>query len=155
MNINESPCTSDVNSPELFQPSSNGSQCYALIVLVYLAIRSKSVFQPAITWNDVTYDLTIPLKCHDLISKALTLIFNRSVNTGIFPDKWNMLKSLPFINMVNVIVQTIIEHFPVHNSCGFRKNNLQSTVSVLFWNQFVKQLSVRISWTTFYCHFPS
>ena len=35
-------------------------------------------------------------KCSDLISESLTLIFNRSINTGIFPNEWKYGKVIPF-----------------------------------------------------------
>ena len=48
----------------------------------------------------------------DLISESLTLILNGSFfPTESSPNNGNMLKSFPFINMVNVIVQTIIDQF--------------------------------------------
>ena len=31
----------------------------------------------------------------DLISEYLTLIFNRSINAGIFPDEWKYAKVIP------------------------------------------------------------
>ena len=34
-------------------------------------------------------------ECPDLISESLTLIFNRSINTGIFPDEWKYAKVIP------------------------------------------------------------
>ena len=34
-------------------------------------------------------------ECPDLISEYLTLIFNRSINTGIFPDEWKYAKVIP------------------------------------------------------------
>ena len=35
------------------------------------------------------------LECPDLISESLTLTFNRSINTGIFPDEWKYAKAIP------------------------------------------------------------
>ena len=51
-------------------------------------------------------------ECPDLISESLTLIFNRSINTGIFPDEWKCAKVILIHKLVNVIVQTIIDQFP-------------------------------------------
>ena len=34
-------------------------------------------------------------ECPDLISESLTPIFNRSINTGIFPDEWKYAKVIP------------------------------------------------------------
>ena len=34
-------------------------------------------------------------ECPDLVSESLTLIFNRSINTGIFPDEWKYAKVIP------------------------------------------------------------
>ena len=34
-------------------------------------------------------------ECPDLISESLTLIFNRSINTGIFPDEWKYAEVIP------------------------------------------------------------
>ena len=34
-------------------------------------------------------------ECPDLISESLTLIFNRSINTIIFPDEWKYAKVIP------------------------------------------------------------
>ena len=34
-------------------------------------------------------------ECPDLISESLTLIFNLSINTGIFPEEWKYAKVIP------------------------------------------------------------
>ena len=40
--------------------------------------------------------------CPHLLSESLTVIFNCSFNTGIFPDEWKCPKSFHYLNTVSV-----------------------------------------------------
>ena len=40
--------------------------------------------------------------CPDLLSESLTVIFNCSINTGIFPDEWKCSKVIHYLNTLSV-----------------------------------------------------
>ena len=52
-------------------------------------------------------------ECSDLIAESLSLIFNRSIIMGIFPNEWKCAKVVPIHKQGNAIALIIIDQFPL------------------------------------------
>jgi len=52
-------------------------------------------------------------ECPDLISWSLALIFNQSINTGIFPDEWKNARIAPLFKQEVGVIVLIIDRSPL------------------------------------------
>ena len=58
-----------------------------------------------------------------VIGESLCNIFDLSIATGVFPDCWKLLELPPFLKVVNLIINQIIDRFQCSLFClGYLKN---------------------------------
>ena len=73
-------------------------------------------------------------ECPDPISESLTLVFNRSINTGIFPNEWKYAKVIP-----------IHKHGKRNCTDNYRPISLSPVVAKVFQRMIYNELSLFFS----------